>query len=114
MVAIKTARGPNVLAMRSISVKELLSDRFQIKAELSSEDGKIDFDQVMAGSAAFAEQIDGSCTELERGTHMVDAMITNTMLPDIGREFHSRLAAGSEIMRVHVTAKEGNFAFAFE
>ena len=60
------------------------------------------------------ELIGQRCTELERGARMVDALITNTMLPEIGREFLSRLAAGSEIKRVHVTAKEGNFAFAFD
>jgi type VI secretion system protein VasG len=60
------------------------------------------------------ELIGQRCTELERGARMVDAMITNTMLPDIGREFLARLASGSEIKRVHVTAKEGNFAFTFD
>jgi type VI secretion system protein VasG len=54
------------------------------------------------------------CTELERGARMVDALITNTMLPEIGREFLGRLASGSEIKRVDVTAKDGNFAFAFD
>ncbi len=60
------------------------------------------------------ELIGQRCTELERGARMVDAMITNSMLPEIGREFLSRLAAGREIKRVHVTAKEGNFNFAFD
>jgi type VI secretion system protein VasG len=60
------------------------------------------------------ELIGQRCTELERGARMVDALITNTMLPEIGREFLSRLAAGSEMKRVHVAAKEGNFAFAFD
>ena len=45
---------------------------------------------------------------------MVDALITNTTLPEIGREFLSRLAAGSEIKRVHVAVKDGNFSFAFD
>jgi type VI secretion system protein VasG len=60
------------------------------------------------------ELIGQRCTELERGARMVDAMITNTMLPEIGREFLSRLASGSEIKRVHIGAKDGNFAFSFE
>src|SRR5207245_7636731 len=46
------------------------------------------------------------CTELERGARMVDALITNTLLPEIGREFLNRLAAGSEVKRVHVGASE--------
>jgi type VI secretion system protein VasG len=60
------------------------------------------------------ELIGQRCTELERGARMVDAMITNTMLPEIGREFLSRLANGSNINRVHVAAKDGNFAFNFD
>jgi type VI secretion system protein VasG len=60
------------------------------------------------------ELISQRCTELERGARMVDALITNTMLPEIGREFLSRLANGSAINRVHVAAKDGNFAFTFD
>jgi type VI secretion system protein VasG len=60
------------------------------------------------------ELIGQRCTELERGARMVDAMITNTMLPEIGREFLARLAAGQEIQRVHVGAKEGGFSYAFD
>src|SRR5882762_155741 len=60
------------------------------------------------------ELIGQRCTELERGARMVDALITNTMLPEIGREFLSRLATGAEIKRVHVSVKDGNFAFSFD
>jgi len=60
------------------------------------------------------ELIGQRCTELERGARMVDAMITNTMLPEIGREFLLRLAGGAEIKRVQVTVKDGNFAFGFD
>ena len=63
---------------------------------------------------AVTELIGQRCTELERGARMVDSMITNTMLPEIGREFLTRLAAGSEIKRVHLSVKDGNFAFAFD
>jgi type VI secretion system secreted protein VgrG len=47
LLAIKTALGPDVLAVRSISVQEQMSRLFQIEAELSSEDGKVDFDKVV-------------------------------------------------------------------
>ena len=46
-LAIKTALGPNELAIRSVSIQEQLSRLFQIEAELCSEDGNIDFDQVV-------------------------------------------------------------------
>lgn len=54
------------------------------------------------------------CTELERGARMVDALVTNTLLPEIGRELLTRLAGGREIKRVHVSAKDGAFGFAFD
>ena len=60
------------------------------------------------------ELIGQRCTELERGARMVDAMITNTMLPEIGREFLTRLAEGREIQRVHATAKDGQFVFSYD
>jgi type VI secretion system protein VasG len=64
--------------------------------------------------ASVPELIGQRCTELERGARMVDALITNTILPEIGREFLSRMAAGSEIKRVHAAVKDGNFTFAFD
>jgi type VI secretion system protein VasG len=60
------------------------------------------------------ELIAQRCTELERGARMVDAMITNSMLPEIGRELLNRLAEGKAIKRVHVDVKDNNFSFAFD
>jgi type VI secretion system protein VasG len=63
---------------------------------------------------AVLELVGKRCTELERGARMVDAMITNTLLPEIGREFLNRLAAGAEVRRVHVGATEKDFSFSFD
>jgi hypothetical protein len=41
-------------------------------------------------------------------------MITNTMLPEIGRELLTRLAAGSEIKHVHISVQDGNLTYAFD
>ncbi|MEO8428268.1 MAG: AAA family ATPase, partial [Verrucomicrobiota bacterium] len=60
------------------------------------------------------ELISKRCTELERGARMVDALITNTLLPEIGREFLNRLVSGSIIRRVHVSATDKGFTFAFD
>src|SRR6266571_3750947 len=64
--------------------------------------------------ASVPELIANRCTELERGARMVDALITNTLLPEIGREFLTRLLNGGAIQRVHVSVAENNFAFAFD
>ena len=59
------------------------------------------------------ELIAKRCTELERGARMVDAMITNTMLPDIGRELLTRLAEGQAVTKVEITVKDGAFQYSF-
>jgi type VI secretion system protein VasG len=63
---------------------------------------------------AVAELIALRCTELERGARLVDAMITNQLLPEIGRELLTRLADGREVKRIHLSAADGKFAYAFE
>ena len=57
LLAIKTALGPNVLAVRSISLREEMSRLFQIEAELSSEDAAIDFDKVIGQPATLRLEI---------------------------------------------------------
>jgi type VI secretion system protein VasG len=53
------------------------------------------------------------CTESESGGRMIDAILTNTMLPDISREFLNRLMAGKPIERVEVGVTEGTFSYTF-
>jgi len=60
------------------------------------------------------ELIANRCTELERGARMVEAMITNNMLPEIGQEMLTRMIEGKSIQRVHVGATEGNFTYAYD
>ncbi len=44
---------------------------------------------------------------------MIDAILTNTMLPDISREFLNRMMEGTPIAGVEVDATEGQFAYQF-
>jgi type VI secretion system secreted protein VgrG len=46
-LGIKTPLGADVLGLRSFSIQEQISRLFQIEAELSSENGAIDFDKVV-------------------------------------------------------------------
>ncbi|HRX61484.1 MAG TPA: type VI secretion system ATPase TssH [Candidatus Competibacter sp.] len=54
------------------------------------------------------------CTELESGGRMVDAILTNTMLPAISQEFLTRMVEGKLIARVHVSVRDGDFGYEFE
>ena len=60
LLAITTPLGPNVLAVRSISVQEQLSRLLQIEAELSSEDGEIEFDQIVGHNVTIRLKIGAS------------------------------------------------------
>jgi type VI secretion system protein VasG len=45
---------------------------------------------------------------------MVDAILTNTVLPAISQEVLNRMLADQPIARVHVGVEEGNLTYAFE
>jgi len=54
------------------------------------------------------------CTELESGGRMIDAILTNTVLPKISEEFLTRMVEGKPVERVHVDVQEGEFGYGFE
>jgi len=54
------------------------------------------------------------CTELESGGRMIDAILTNTVLPKISEEFLIRMVEGKPIERVHVQVVDGEFGYGFE
>jgi type VI secretion system protein VasG len=53
------------------------------------------------------------CAEVESGGRMIDAILTNTVLPTISREFLTRTMAGQPLNRVHVAVSGGDFAYRF-
>ncbi len=54
------------------------------------------------------------CTELESGGRMIDAILTNTLLPSISREMLTRLMTGSKIAQVRVGVQNGEFSYHFD
>jgi type VI secretion system protein VasG len=54
------------------------------------------------------------CTEPESGGRMIDAILTNTMLPALSKEFLTRIASGATISKVAVTVADGDFAYALD
>jgi type VI secretion system protein VasG len=53
------------------------------------------------------------CTELESGGRMIDAILTNTVLPAISQEFLTRMMEGTPVEKVHVTVEDGEFGYEF-
>ena len=54
------------------------------------------------------------CTESESGGRMIDAILTNTMLPEISREFLTRTMQGTPILGVKVGVADNEFSYSFE
>ena len=62
---------------------------------------------------AVIKLIASRCTELESGGRMIDAILTNTLLPNISAEFLKRMMEGRGIERVHVSVVDGEFVYEF-
>jgi type VI secretion system protein VasG len=54
------------------------------------------------------------CTELESGGRMIDAILTNTLLPRISGEFLRRMVEGRAVAKVEVGAQGSEFTYAFD
>jgi type VI secretion system protein VasG len=54
------------------------------------------------------------CTEVESGGRMIDAILTNTVLPAISREFLTRTMEGAALNGVRLAVADGDFAYRFE
>jgi type VI secretion system protein VasG len=64
-------------------------------------------------SDAVVKLIASRCTELESGGRMVDAILTNTLLPKISQEFLARTMAGESLARAHIEVDGEEFVYAF-
>ncbi|WP_323775930.1 type VI secretion system ATPase TssH [Leisingera sp.] len=65
-------------------------------------------------SDAVVEEIVNRCQELDSGGRMIDAIVTNTMLPDISNEFLRCLMEGREVQKVAIGVTGGEFTYAFD
>ncbi len=54
------------------------------------------------------------CTEVESGARTVDAILTNTLLPEVSRELLSRFLEGREVAKVEVGTADSRFTYAFD
>ena len=54
------------------------------------------------------------CTETESGGRMIDAILTNTVLPRVSEEFLKRLVEGRPVTQVRVGVSGNDFAYRFE
>ena len=58
--------------------------------------------------------ISSRCNEPESGGRMIDAILTNTLLPDISGALLNRMLSGEPVARVHVGVEGSEFTYAFD
>ncbi|MEM9048512.1 MAG: type VI secretion system ATPase TssH [Pseudomonadota bacterium] len=63
---------------------------------------------------AVVDTIVARCQELESGGRMIDAILTNTMLPEMSAEFLRRTMEGREVAQVHVGIEDGAFTYSYD
>jgi type VI secretion system protein VasG len=51
------------------------------------------------------------CTEPESGGRMIDAILTNTMLPRISRVILERMSEGTATRKIDISVKESDFDY---
>jgi type VI secretion system protein VasG len=54
------------------------------------------------------------CTEVESGGRMIDAILTNTILPALSEVFLKRMMEGKAVTRVAISVKDGEFAYSYD
>jgi len=64
-------------------------------------------------SDAVVAEIVNRCQELESGGRMIDAIVTNTMLPDISAEFLRKMMEGDMIDKVSIDVDGNEFTYSF-
>jgi type VI secretion system protein VasG len=89
------------------SIVRLQLDRIKHRVEATR---KVPFTYDASAVALIA----GRCTEVESGGRMIDAILTNTVLPAIAHEFLTRLLSGHEATAVHLSAVDGDFRYGFD
>jgi type VI secretion system protein VasG len=63
---------------------------------------------------AVVQLISSRCTELESGGRMIDAVLTNTLLPQLSRELLLRTLDGKPPTKISVSVDGSEFAYSFD
>lgn len=79
-------------------IKKRIEDRYKIPFEYSDD---------------VVNVVVSRCTVSESGGRMIDAILTNTMLPDISREFLGRMIDGKPVVGVQVGVRDSEFFYTF-
>ncbi len=67
----------------------------------------------LAYDDAVVKLVAARCTEPESGGRMIDAILTNSVLPRISHEILSRISGGTRLSNITMTVRDGDFAYTF-
>ncbi len=67
----------------------------------------------MTYDQSVTDHIVSRCTELASGGRMIDAILTNDMLPHLSTELLGRMADGKQVERIEVTAPDDKLTYVF-
>jgi type VI secretion system protein VasG len=62
---------------------------------------------------AVVKHVVSRCTELESGARMIEAMLSNTLLPRLSQEFLTKLMHGEALTQVDIGVSQGEFTYRF-
>jgi ATP-dependent Clp protease ATP-binding subunit ClpA len=120
---IVTPLGDGALLFHRMQAREELSRLSEFDIELLGERGDIDIDAILGKNVTVKlEQLDegvvaliaSRCNEVESGARVIDAILTNTVLPRISQEFLARLVEGRKVERVGLAARGAEFEYVFD
>jgi type VI secretion system protein VasG len=89
----------NIVRLQLSRVKKRVSERYQIPFEYDD---------------SVVQLISSRCTELESGGRMIDAVLTNTLLPQLSRELLLRTLDGKPPTKISVSVAGSEFAYRFD
>jgi type VI secretion system protein VasG len=88
----------NIVRLQLARIKKRVRDTHKIPLDYSDDVVKL---------------IVSRCTELESGGRMIDAILTNTVLPRISEAFLRRTIEGKPVTRVTMNVEQGDLAYEF-
>ena len=86
------------------SITRLQLERIKKRVEATH---KVPFDY----ADAVVDLVVSRCTETESGGRQIDAILTNSMLPELSRQFLNHLLEGKQISGVAVAVQDGDFSY---
>ena len=86
------------------SITRLQLERIKKRVEATH---KVPFDY----ADAVVDLVVSRCTETESGGRQIDAILTNSMLPELSRQFLNHLLEGKQISGVSVAVQDGDFSY---